>query len=175
MRIIAGKFRGKKLISPTHDIRPTLDIVKQAIFTRLQFFIENNRVLDLFSGSGALGIEAISRGAKEVVFCDVNYKSIKLIKDNLSSLKCDNYKIINSDFKNALNSVEGQFDLILLDPPYASGYYNEALKIIKEKNLLSNNGIVVCERSKDEIINSPFLLDCTKIYGSVAVDYFLND
>ncbi len=174
MRVISGKFRGKKLMSPKHNIRPTLDMVKQAIFTKLQFFIPNKRVLDLFSGSGALGIEALSRNASEVVFCDKNSESIELIKNNLKSINAKNYKIIKGDFKEILNTLEGPFDLILLDPPFASGFYDIALKLIYENGLLSNEGVIVCERAKEEIIEcNGFVLNCTKIYGTVAVDYFM--
>ena len=174
MRVISGKYRGKKLISPSHEIRPTLDMVKQAIFTRLQFFVEDANVLDLFAGSGALGIEALSRGAKFVTFCDKNYQSIKLIKDNLNFIKENNFKVIQSDYKTILNSFKSPFDLIILDPPFASGYYNDALKIIYENKLLNTDGVIVCERAKEEKIKCEFKLDCTKVYGSVAVDYFVN-
>lgn len=174
MRVISGKYRGKKLISPSHEIRPTLDMVKQAIFTRLQFFVEDANVLDLFAGSGALGIEALSRGAKFVTFCDKNYQSIKLIKDNLNFIKENNFKVIQGDYKTILNSFKSPFDLIILDPPFASGYYNDALKIIYENKLLNTDGVIVCERAKEEKIKCEFKLDCTKVYGSVAVDYFVN-
>lgn len=174
MRVISGKYRGKKLISPSHEIRPTLDMVKQAIFTRLQFFVEDANVLDLFAGSGALGIEALSRGAKFVTFCDKNYQSIKLIKDNLNFIKENNFKVIQGDYKTILNSLKSPFDLIILDPPFASGYYNDALKIIYENKLLNTDGVIVCERAKEEKIKCEFKLDCTKVYGSVAVDYFVN-
>ena len=174
MRVISGKYRGKKLISPSHEIRPTLDMVKQAIFTRLQFFVEDANVLDLFAGSGALGIEALSRGAKFVTFCDKNYQSIKLIKDNLNFIKENNFKVIQGDYKTILNSFKSPFDLIILDPPFASGYYNDALKIIEENKLLNTDGVIVCERAKEEKLKCEFNLDCTKVYGSVAVDYFVN-
>lgn len=174
MRVISGKYRGKKLISPSHEIRPTLDMVKQAIFTRLQFFVEDANVLDLFAGSGALGIEALSRGAKFVTFCDKNYQSIKLIKDNLNFIKENNFKVIQGDYKTILNSFKSPFDLIILDPPFASGYYNDALKIIYENKLLNTDGVIVCERAKEEKLKCEFNLDCTKVYGSVAVDYFVN-
>ena len=174
MRVISGKYRGKKLISPSHEIRPTLDMVKQAIFTRLQFFVEDANVLDLFAGSGALGIEALSRGAKFVTFCDKNYQSIKLINDNLNFIKENNFKVIQGDYKTILNSFKSPFDLIILDPPFASGYYNDALKIIYENKLLNTDGVIVCERAKEEKLKCEFNLDCTKVYGSVAVDYFVN-
>ena len=173
MRVIAGNFKGKKLNSPkTENVRPTGDKVKQAIFTKLQFFIRDAIVLDLFSGSGALGIEAISRDAKEVVFVDNNLSSIKLTKLNLKSLNVE-AKVIHADYKTALNCLNKKFDLILIDPPYASGVYEDCLNIIHDNNLLSDNGIIVCERDKQKEIDcSCFELFDTKNYGTVSVDYY---
>ena len=174
MRVISGKHRGKKLLSPKHNIRPTLDKVKQAIFTRLQFQINGARVLDLFAGSGALGIEALSRNAGEVIFCDSDKQSAQLIKENLKAVK-EEAKVIIADYKTALKTLDGKFDLILLDPPYKAGYYDDALQIIWDRNLLSEDGVIVCEREKNEKINNQvFELDCSKFYGSVAVDYFIK-
>lgn len=178
MRIISGQFKGKKLFPPKHDIRPTLDIVKQALFTKLQFQIENTAVLDLFCGSGALGIEAISRNAKKVVFCDSNAKSIALTKNNISSLNLKNnntqIEVFQKDCLVALKKFEEKFDLIILDPPYESGLYYQCLQKIKEKNLLAENGIIVCERLKTKKIEQNFFaLDCTKNYGTISLDYFV--
>ncbi len=173
MRVIAGKFKGKKLNSPvTTNIRPTGDKVKQAIFTKLQFFVQDAKVLDLFSGSGALGIEAISRNAKEVVFVDNNINSIKLTKQNLKNLGVV-AKVIHLDYKTALNTFKEKFDLILIDPPYASGFYEDCLNIIFQNNLLNKNGIIVCERDRQKIIGCCcFELFDTKNYGTVSVDYY---
>ena len=173
MRVIAGKFKGKKLNSPvTTNIRPTGDKVKQAIFTKLQFFVQGVRVLDLFSGSGALGIEALSRNAKEVIFVDSNINSIKLIKQNLKNVGVD-AKVIHNDYKTALKSFKEKFDLILIDPPYASDFYENCLNIIHQYNLLSANGIIVCERDKQKIIDCDcFELFDTKNYGTVSVDFY---
>lgn len=173
MRVIAGKYKGKQLLSPkTNNVRPTGDKVKQAIFTKLQFFVDGARVLDLFCGSGALGIEALSRNAKEVVFVDKSIDSIKLTKKNLSLIN-QNCKVINADFKIALERFKEQFDLILIDPPYASGVYETCLELIYKYNLLSHNGIIVCERDKTNIIScDKFKLFDTKDYGTVSVDYF---
>lgn len=173
MRIVAGKFRGKKLQSPTtENVRPTLDKVKQAIFTKLQFFIENKVVLDLFSGSGALGIEALSRNAKEVIFVDKNINSVRLTKNNLKSINSSS-KVLHMDFKDALKSFKCKFDLILLDPPYSSEVYEECLKLIYDYDLLCDDGIIVCERDRQKTINMPyFKLFDTKNYGTVSVDYF---
>ena len=174
MRVIAGKFRGKQLSSPTSDnIRPTGDKVKQAIFTKLQFFVPDKIVLDLFSGSGALGIEALSRDAKYVYFVDKDIRSIKLTKQNLSALKCDNYKVINYDYKNALKTFKQKFDLILVDPPYASGVYEDCLEKIYKLDSLNEDGIIVCERDKQRPFNSEYFEKFdTKDYGTVTVDYY---
>ena len=173
MRIISGKYRGKKLKSPTtQNIRPTGDKVKQAIFTKLQFFVNDAVVLDLFSGSGALGIEAISRGAKKVVFVDESLDSIKLTKLNLKDIN-ENYKILHCDYKVALISLNYKFDLILIDPPYSSGVYENCLKLIYENDLLDKEGIIVCERDRQKLINNIYFdLFDTKNYGTVSVDYY---
>ena len=135
MRIIAGKFKGKPLKELKHDhIRPTGDKVKQALFTKLQFEIEGARVLDLFCGTGGLGIEAISRGAKEVVFIDKNPKSTSLTKENLRSIKCD-AKVYTISYEKAIPKIDGKFDLILIDPPYKSGVYEDVVKLLFENDL----------------------------------------
>lgn len=178
MRIVSGKFRGKILASPSHNIRPTLDKVKQALFTKLQFEIPNSTVLDLFSGSGALGIEAISRGAKEVVFCDKNELSIQLTKKNIASIKFDknetNVEILNCDFLIALEKLKNKkFNLIILDPPYESGLYEKAMEFIFKNKML--DGYLVCERLKEKKIEQNyFALETTKNYGTVSLDYFVN-
>ena len=111
MRIISGKYKGKQLNSPKSDnIRPTGDKVKQALFTKLQFFIQDAIVLDLFSGSGALGIEALSRGARKVFFVDKDKRSIKLTYENLKGLD-KNYEVINASYEIALNNFKETFDL----------------------------------------------------------------
>lgn len=174
MRVVSGKYKGRILNSPINEARPTLDKVKQAIFTKLQFDIDNARVLDLFAGSGGLGIEAISRNASEVIFVDNNFKSIAVIKSNLKLLN-ENAKVLKCDFKQALNMLEGQFDIIFLDPPYANDYYNKALEIIKEKNLLSKNGIIVCEVGEHYNFNQDLFFEFDeKNYGTVIVKYLKN-
>lgn len=177
MRIVAGKFRAKKLLPPNHNIRPTLDKVKQALFTRLQFEIEGASVLDLFSGSGALGIEAISRGASKVFFCDADEKSVALTKKNLAGLKIDEsqeVRVFKTDFLAFLKGVKSQFDIIILDPPYEKNFYIPALEMIAQKNLLAPDGVIVCERLKSqEITQNFFALDATKNYGTVALDYLV--
>lgn len=172
MRVISGKYRGKVLKSPKSDnIRPTGDKVKQALFTKLQFFVQDKVVLDLFSGSGALGIEAISHGAKKVFFVDKDSRSILLTKENLKGIVGD-YKVMHCDYKTALLSIDQKIDLILVDPPYASGYYEDILQTIYEKDLLANDGIIVCEHpSTIEISFNNYNIE-QKQYGTVKLSYF---
>lgn len=172
MRVISGDSKGKKLVDNKFShIRPTTDKVKQALFTKLQFFIEEKRVLDLFAGTGALGIEALSRKASEVVFVDSNIKSVLLIKQNLKNLGLQ-AKVIKSDALKFLNQKIGKFDLIILDPPYASKLYEPALEKIAEQDLLEDDGIIVCEHEKNEKIDfSAFTVFDEKRYGNIVLTY----
>lgn len=174
MRIIAGKHRGRQLTSPEGDhVRPTADMVRQALFTKLQFFVPNTRVLDLFAGSGAMGIEALSRGASEVVFADVDIRSIRCIRQNLKQIKEENATVINGDFEQVLKQIKGkQFDLIVLDPPYQANFYETALIKIKEYDMLSKNGIIVCEHAQEiEIQTKLFEIVDIKKYGNKKLTY----
>ena len=175
MRIIAGKYRGKPLLSPSNKkVRPTGDMVKQGLFTKLQFFVEGKKVLDLFSGSGALGIEAISRGAKKVVFVDKDWESIALTKRNLASIN-EKALVLKCDYTAAIKKLDENFDLILVDPPYASGVYDDCLEKIKQKNMLTNDGIIVCEHDKSvQISNKYFDVVDQKHYGTVYLTYLKN-
>ena len=172
MRIIAGKFKGKRLKENSFDhIRPTTDKVKQAIFTKLQFDIPGSRVLDLFCGTGALGIEALSREAEEVIFVDLNEKSIKLTKENLRNINVQS-KVIKADALKIVEKLNGQFDFIFLDPPYASGLYEKILQKIAECDLLRNDGLIICEHfKKDEFNYLPFEKIDEKNYGTISVTY----
>lgn len=172
MRIVAGKFRGKKLLENNYShIRPTTDKVKQALFTKLQFEILNSRILDLFCGTGALGIEGISRGAKEVIFVDENERSVMLTKKNLASIN-SNAKVIKCDACIALNSFSEPFDLILIDPPYQSGLYEKVLTKIAERGLLADDGVIVCEHAREREYDwEPFELFDEKNYGTITLSY----
>ncbi len=175
MRIIAGKFKGKPLKELTYDhIRPTADKVKQALFTKLQFEIEGSRVLDLFCGTGGLGIEAISRGAREVIFIDKNPKSTYLTKENLKAIKSD-AKVFTVSYEKAISKLEGKFDLILIDPPYKSGVYENVIKLIYEKDLLEEGGTIVCEHAKEDEFNyEGYEVYDQKRYGTVMLTYLRN-
>lgn len=148
MRVITGSARGRRLMTPeNNDIRPTTDNVKEALFNIIQFDIEGRRVLDLFAGTGQLGIECLSRGAAECVFIDENSTAVKIVKANLKACGL-NGTVLQTDALSFLRSA-GKFDLILIDPPYASPMYDEVLKIINSVDILSDSGIIICEASRE--------------------------
>lgn len=172
MRIISGKYKGRVLQENHYDhIRPTTDKVKQALFTKLQFEIEGARVLDLFCGTGGLGIEAISRGAREVVFVDQNERSVSLTKKNLASIN-ESARVVKSDAVKFLEREKGQYDLILIDPPYNSEVYEKIINVIYNNNLLAKEGTIVCEHSKQRPFSwEPFDVYDEKNYGTIALTY----
>ena len=150
MRVISGSARGKKLNSlPGLDTRPTLDRVKEALFNIIQFDLKDKVILDLFSGSGAIAIEALSRGAKEAVLCDNSYKAVEVINKNLNDTKLeDKAKVIDKDYKDALkymSKMNNKFDIIFLDPPYKSKFIEESLENITKYDLLNDDGIIIVE------------------------------
>ena len=153
MRIIGGKYRSRVLADFAGDaVRPTSDRAKEALFNILALKMYGARILDLFAGSGALGLESLSRGAKEVVFNDFAKDSLAILKKNLNTLKIpvggEEAKLLNADYLVTLESVRGQFDIIFLDPPYRFDYGEKALQKIAQKGLLSENGIAVYERDR---------------------------
>ena len=173
MRVTAGKFKGRVLVQNKFEhIRPTADMVKQAIMNKLNDMIASSRVLDLCAGTGAVGIEAISRGAKEVVFVDKDSRSVALIKQNLTNLGV-NARVIRCDAKEFCRSYSGEaFDIVFFDPPYQSGLYNIIPKLLT-KSVLAENGIVVCEHAKKDEVNfgDEFLVVDEKVYGIKKVTY----
>ena len=172
MRINSGNFKGRKLIENKYDhIRPTTDKVRQALFTKLQFFLPNKKVLDLFCGTGALGIEALSRGASSVLFVDKDFRSVQMTKENLKNLKI-NAKVVKCDAVKYLEVCSEKYDLILLDPPYKSGLYEKILTKISEKDVLNDEGIIVCEHASNDTFNySPFTVYDEKKYGNITLTY----
>ena len=151
MRIIGGKYRSRTLKEFAGDsVRPTSDRAREALFNILSMKTYGARVLDLFAGSGALGIESLSRGAKEVVFNDLSKESIAILKANLATLKIptEETRISNYDYAVCLDSLRGQFDLIFIDPPYRFDYGENALKKISQRGLLSEDGVAVYERDR---------------------------
>lgn len=174
MRVDSGIFKGRRLLENKFEhIRPTTDKVRQALFTKLQFFLPNKRVLDLFCGTGALGIEALSRGASEVVFVDKDARSASMTRENLKNLGVK-AKVIRCDAVRFVESCEERFDLIILDPPYKSGLYEKIVP--KLFPLLEEDGIIVCEHDKKDVFNySPFVIYDEKRYGNTVLTYLCKN
>ncbi len=177
MRVISGLSRGTRLESIDSDsTRPTLDRIKENIFNIIQNDIRDTIVLDLFAGSGALGIEALSRGAEKAVFCDIDRKDILYLNKNLEKTRLkDKAQVFNKDYNVLLNSLNEKFDLIFLDPPYKTDYGCEAIKLILKNNLLNDNGQIILETDDEHrIANSLNDIHEIKIinqkkYGRVSI------
>ena len=173
MRIVGGKYRHRIIIYPddaTHT-RPTKDRVREAIFSAIGD-ISNARVLDLYAGSGAMGIEALSRGASHCTFVDISLVAIKTIKENLNNLKIDNneYEVIKNKDINAIESFKNKFDLIILDPPYEEGQYELIVNLLKEKDLLNEHAIIVMEANRSiKLENIDYIKNKEYHYGEINV------
>lgn len=176
MRVIAGTAKGKKLLSPKGDAltRPTTDKVKEAVFGKLQFQMPSAVVLDLFAGSGALGIEALSRGAEHAVFVDSAAQAIAYIKQNLAATNLsEKATILQTNAKQAIKHLSASkmvFDFIFIDPPYTAGLYEDIITVILQNDLLKPEGLLVIEH--DEALDlSKYTIGSQKRYGSVYVSY----
>ena len=175
MRVISGKYKGKTLVG--YDVigtRPTMDRVKESLFGTIQNYILNSVSLDLFAGTGALGIETLSNGGKECYFVDNGPKIKKYLQTNLKSV--ENAIFLNMDYKQALNYFKENnitFDIIYLDPPYHEHLINYSLELIDNYNLLNHDGIVVCEYV-DEKINCSYELVKNKKYGDKYINIYRN-
>lgn len=169
MRIVSGSARGLKLLSLEGDnTRPTTDRVKEALFSIIQFNIYDSVVLDLFSGSGAIGIEALSRGAKHCDFVDDHKPACDIILENLVRAKLnDKASVFNCDAQNFLSGCKQKYDIVFLDPPYNKGLCELAVNKICDLSLINDNGIFVCETSADE----PPIVEKAKrkVYGKIAI------
>lgn len=177
MRIIGGKWKGKTLASFDYDnIRPTSDNVKEALFSSLQFEMQDSRFLDLFGGTGSVGLEAASRGAKEVVICDNNRNSISVIEKNKELVGAKEVAVLQLDYKMALAHFgfeEKQFDIIFIDPPYDTEFGVQAIELIYEDNLLAHDGIICLEHHKDKELVLPSFCEIykQKKYGIKMLTY----
>ena len=158
MRVITGSARGVRLKTPEGlDTRPTTERVKEALFSAIQFEIEGRRVLDLFAGSGQLGIEALSRGAERAVFVDAGKNAAALVKENLRRSKLtDKAQVVQTDYLSYLSRCREKFGLIFLDPPYAEKFLENALEKIVEFDILSSGGIIVAERPEGKELPQEF-------------------
>ena len=177
MRVITGKARGKKLKEPSnYDIRPTTDMVKEAIFNIIQFDIEGRCVLDLFAGTGQLGIECLSRGAASVTFVDQSKEAISIVKSNLKLCGLEG-RVVQDDSIAFLRR-GGKFDVILIDPPYATDLINKALSVINSVDILSECGIIICESSREKelpAMESPYFMKKTYNYGKVKITTYSKE
>ena len=177
MRIIAGSARGRSFDAPQgRDTRPTLDRVKEAIFGSIQFQVPGATVLDLFSGSGNMGLEALSRGAAEAICVDASPACAALIRKNGEKLGlAQGLRVLNADYRAALSSMmlEGkQADLVFLDPPYASGFAADAVEIIFREGLLRPGGTLIVEHAWDQppkLGEGPWEVSRVKRYGACGV------
>ena len=155
MRIITGRAKGVRL--ETLDgiaTRPTSERVKEALFSSLQFDIADRRVLDLFSGSGQLALEALSRGASYAVMVDRSKDAVKIIRQNIAKTKLSNLcEVHNCEFKDYILKNKGKkFDIVFIDPPYSAGLYNECLSLLLSCDMLKPSSLVVCESESDDLL-----------------------
>ncbi len=152
MRVITGSARGRKLTAPEGDaVRPTYSRVKEAMFSIIQFDIEGRHALDLFAGSGQLGVEALSRGAESCVFVDSSKTALGAVSENLKVTGLSERAVLrNTDALSYLSSCSDTFDLVFLDPPYGAGLLEKALEILP--GVLSRGACVVCETSADSVL-----------------------
>lgn len=176
MRIIAGKYKGRTLVTlKDRSVRPTTDRVKESIFNLIQWDVEGSKVLDLFAGSGALGIEALSRGCQSVVFNDQAKTSLSAVKENLKKVSGD-YRISNRDYRAALQdfSLRGEkFDLIFLDPPYRMDMEGDILENIAHHDVLNDDGKIILERERggsDYPLPKGIGIVDSRDYGSTTID-----
>lgn len=152
LRVISGSARGTKLatLSGNDVIRPTTDRVKESVFNIIQFSVKKSRVLDVFCGSGALGIEALSRGAQSCVFVDSNRDSIKIAESNLKKTHLEaNGRLIKSDYRDFLSTNKEKYDIIFADPPYTANFYEDFLSKIDKYNVIADGGVLIVEAPLD--------------------------
>ncbi len=179
MRIISGTYRG--LTVTGFDIkgtRPTMDRVKESMFAMIQGHIKNQVVLDLFAGSGNLGLEAISNGAKKTYFVDFNQKAVSTILENIERMRItEAYEVLKMDYKLALKTLASRnikFDVVLLDPPYRKSFINEILEQLVTMHLLAPQALVVCEYDQEELKSEHLTCIKERRYGNKYVKIYQN-
>lgn len=175
MRVITGIARGRRLIAPEGlDVRPTTEKVKEAIFSAVQFELDGSHVLDLFAGSGQMGIEALSRGAERAIFIDSSMRAIKCINENLRVTKLDKFsEVINRDSYDYIKLTMRTFDIIILDPPYRHNHIDNILPFAAKK--LNDGGCIICEyeaTADEPIAPEGLALRKTYKYGKINVTIF---
>lgn len=180
MRVITGTARGKRLGELSGlETRPTTDRVKEAVFNRIQFDIEGRRVLDLFAGTGQLGIECLSRGAERCTFVDQRRDAVALIRKNLRDTGLEAQgRVVQEESLNWLSRQRERYHLIFLDPPYDTDLLENALKTIAAIDILSENGIIICEsRVEKELCDlpAPYRRDKSSRYGKIKITLYRRD
>ena len=179
MKIISGIYKGRNIDGFTIDgTRPTMERVKESLFATIQDYLKDSIVLDLFSGSGNLGIEALSEGAQHAYLCDYNSKAIKTINKNIETIGITEASVLLMDYIKALKYFRDnniKFDIIFLDPPYQTNYIEKSLELINEYNLLNENGIIVCESDDiNKVIYNNYTCLKEKKYGDKVVVILKN-
>lgn len=174
MRVISGKYKGKNINGfNIMGTRPTMDRVKESMFGMIQNSIKGSICLDLFAGSGSLGIEALSNGARECYFVENSKNIFDILKSNLSGVDC--FNLLKKDYMEALSDFckDGiKFDLVFLDPPYKLNLINGVLKYFYDNNLISDGGIIVCEFEDEDVTSEYFELVKSRQYGTKNVKIF---
>jgi 16S rRNA (guanine(966)-N(2))-methyltransferase RsmD len=181
MRVISGSARGLKLKTPTNeDIRPTTDRVKESLFNIINNYIIDSNILDLFSGTGSLGIEALSRGAMKCVFVDLSKDSMSIIKDNIEKARGnDKSETMLTDYAGAISKLSlknEKFDVIFMDPPYHKNIFIPALEKISSAKILKDDGIIIVEHdSKDTLPDNVgnLVKDRDKKYGKTTLSFYI--
>lgn len=174
MRVITGTAKGRRLKElEGMETRPTTDRVKESMFSIIQFELEGRRVLDLFGGTGQLGIEALSRGAEHCVFVDLRREAVQLIRDNLVHTELsEKAEVVQSDYLAYLTRSKETFDVIFLDPPYGEEIIKKALQTITRIDKVSENGIIICENRSNfdwPTVPEPYELEKEYLYGKIKV------
>jgi len=180
MRVITGKARGVQLKTlEGNKTRPTADRVKEALFSVIQFEIQGAKILDLFGGSGQLGIEALSRGAQSACFVDFSEDACKIIRENLKRTRLEQQgSVVRSDYLDYLNRCKEKYDIIFLDPPYAEVFLEKSLNRISEIDILQSNGIIITERSAEKTLDwapAGFTRSKDYKYGKTLITIFRKE
>lgn len=176
IRITGGKYLGRKLTTPETTLtKPTMDRVREGVFSALQFDIYGKDVLDLFAGSGSYGFESLSRGAKSAHFVDDSLEAVKCLKENIKMLSLHDIAVVNqSDYISYLKSTNHKFDIIFVDPPYKAYSYNEIVELILSNNVLNEKGILVLESENDLDIDETNFSKVKKYKYGLAKVYILR-
>lgn len=180
MRVITGSARGRRLNElKGSETRPTTDKVKESIFNIIQFDIEGRRVLDLFAGTGQLGIECLSRGARSATFVDARRDAVRLIRENLKLTQLEeNATVLTADYATVLSTTREKFDLIFLDPPYETKLLERSLEMISRFDILHEHGIIVCESPREKSLpelSAPYGKYREYQYGKIKLTVYHRD